>query len=313
MRNAELHVAVAVIEQEGRILISRRHDNAHQGGKWEFPGGKLEAGESVTEALARELDEELGIHPTKLRPLIRVRHQYPQQQVLLDVWKVSAFSGDPEGREGQPIQWIAAGELSRYEFPDANQPIVKAIQLPETIWISKPFDASCSVLERIDSAPPGLMVLRQPQLSEKDYSQFAAQLKKLQPDLFSRVLLTSSAIDVERLGAAGLHISGKALSELSQRPLGGEYHLSASCHNIVELALAAQLDFDMAMISPVLPTATHPDKPALGWDQFRAASEATNLPLYALGGMSQATLADAWQHGAQGISATCHLWHRGVE
>ena len=103
-----VHVAAAVIRgTDGSILIARRADTQHQGGLWEFPGGKVEAGESVEAALARELKEELGITVEVARPLIKVQHDYPDKQVLLDVWEVSAFSGEPHGVEGQPLAWLS--------------------------------------------------------------------------------------------------------------------------------------------------------------------------------------------------------------
>ena len=126
-----VHVAAAVIrDASGKILIARRADTQHQGGLWEFPGGKVEAGEAVNAALARELQEELGIAVQAARPLIKVQHDYPDKQVLLDVWEVSAFSGEPHGVEGQPLAWVSPRELTDYEFPAANQPIVAAARLP---------------------------------------------------------------------------------------------------------------------------------------------------------------------------------------
>ena len=98
-----IHVAAAVIRcVDGQILLAKRPEDKHQGGLWEFPGGKVEASETVQAALSRELEEELGIRPSAARPLIQVRHDYPDKQVLLDVWEVSAFTGEPHGAEGQP-------------------------------------------------------------------------------------------------------------------------------------------------------------------------------------------------------------------
>jgi 8-oxo-dGTP diphosphatase len=132
-----VHVAAAVIRDgSGQILIARRADTQHQGGLWEFPGGKVEADESVEAALARELHEELGIVVGATRPLIKVRHDYPDKQVLLDVWEVSAFTGEPHGAEGQPLAWVSPRDLSDYEFPAANQPIVAAAKLPAQYLIT---------------------------------------------------------------------------------------------------------------------------------------------------------------------------------
>ncbi len=120
-----LHVAVAVImNADQHVLISRRHPRAHQGGLWEFPGGKVETGESVQQALCRELHEELGIEAVIGDALIQVRHHYSDKAVLLDVWRVTAFTGEAVGKEGQPLRWVTISELSEYEFPEANRPIV---------------------------------------------------------------------------------------------------------------------------------------------------------------------------------------------
>lgn len=124
-----VHVAVGVIlSPENKILIALRQPDSHQGGLWEFPGGKVETGESVEHALARELDEELGIEVGEVRPLMTINHDYLDKFVCLDVWWVECFSGEPEGREGQLIRWVAVADLMNYAFPPANQPIVEAIQ-----------------------------------------------------------------------------------------------------------------------------------------------------------------------------------------
>lgn len=125
---SRVHVAVGVVwDDRGRVLVSKRHADSHQGGLWEFPGGKLEAGEDVSAALRRELQEELGICIGDARPLLEIRHDYADKQVLLDVWQVLDFTGVAEGREGQPLRWVPIAELADYEFPAANGPIVAAL------------------------------------------------------------------------------------------------------------------------------------------------------------------------------------------
>ena len=121
-------VAVGVIVDRQRVLIARRADNSHQGGKWEFPGGKVESGELVAEALRRELREELAIDVTASSPLLVLHHDYGDKQVVLDVWWVNAFDGEPTGCEGQPLQWVTVDALSDYEFPAANAAIVSVVQ-----------------------------------------------------------------------------------------------------------------------------------------------------------------------------------------
>lgn len=126
-----LCVAVAVItDGRGRFLVARRPAQVEHAGKWEFPGGKLAVGETVLAALVRECDEELGIRVLDAEPLIRVRHDYPARRVLLDAWRVSRFTGEPRGREGQQVRWVAAAELGCLEFPEANRAIVAALSRP---------------------------------------------------------------------------------------------------------------------------------------------------------------------------------------
>jgi 8-oxo-dGTP diphosphatase len=124
-----IHVAVGVIvDTHHRILITQRAQAAHQGGLWEFPGGKREPGESLATALARELREELGLDIGRTTPLLEIHHDYGDKAVLLDVHMVWDFSGEPRALEGQPMVWVAAQDLSHYAFPEANVPIVAAVQ-----------------------------------------------------------------------------------------------------------------------------------------------------------------------------------------
>lgn len=124
-----VHVAVGVVcDARQRILVSLRPDHVHQGGLWEFPGGKVEPGETVEVALSRELYEELALEVLACRPLLEVRHDYPDKAVLLDVWWIDQFRGEPQGREGQRWQWVPVSALRELEFPAANRPIVEAIE-----------------------------------------------------------------------------------------------------------------------------------------------------------------------------------------
>lgn len=123
-----IHVAVGVIVRDQHILLALRSSKQHQGGKWEFPGGKVEAGETVQQALSRELQEEVAIQVSESSAFMQLQYAYPEKTVLLDIHLVTGFSGEPHGREGQPLRWASVAELSQLEFPDANQPIVARIQ-----------------------------------------------------------------------------------------------------------------------------------------------------------------------------------------
>ena len=128
--NKVLHVvAAAIFNKQGDLLIAQRPPDKHMGGLWEFPGGKVEAGEAVTDALCRELDEELGIRPLSWEPLISIEHAYPEKTVLLDVWIVRDFHGEAHGREGQTVRWVTPNMLDQFEFPEANDGIIEALDI----------------------------------------------------------------------------------------------------------------------------------------------------------------------------------------
>jgi 8-oxo-dGTP diphosphatase len=126
MPTTEVKVAAGVIERDGQVLVTQRAAKAHQGGLWEFPGGKLESRESAEQALVRELAEELNIQVTQQSPLIEIAHDYGDKQVRLFVFVVHDFEGEPQGLEGQPMQWIASADLNGLSFPAANLPIIQA-------------------------------------------------------------------------------------------------------------------------------------------------------------------------------------------
>jgi 8-oxo-dGTP diphosphatase len=129
-------VAAAVIDGTGRVLIAQRPAGKHLAGGWEFPGGKLEPGEERVAGLARELYEELGVTIATPRPLIRVRHAYPSREVLLDIWVVRRYSGEPHGLDGQALRWCTQDELATAELLPADKPIVAALRLPERLMAS---------------------------------------------------------------------------------------------------------------------------------------------------------------------------------
>jgi len=123
-----VHVVAGVLRApDGSILVSKRPDGVHQGGLWEFPGGKLESGETPRQTLARELEEELGVQVSVARPLLSVRHTYSECTVLLDTWLVEEYAGEPTGREGQPLDWVRPEDLDPDAFPPADRPIISAL------------------------------------------------------------------------------------------------------------------------------------------------------------------------------------------
>ena len=308
-----LHVAVAaIVNNQGQVLVSLRPDHVHQGGLWEFPGGKLESGESVQDALQREIHEELGISVEQQRPLIRIPHHYPDRSVLLDVWKVDAFHGEPHGKEGQPIEWVAIDSLADENFPAANRPIIRALQLPAKYLITPeptlPADGFEEHLQACLDKGIRLVQLRAKALDRENYCALARRVIELCHAYGAKILLNSDADLVQTLGADGLHLTSQRLHQTRERPLPQAYLLAASCHTLDELRVAQQAGADFAMLSPVLPTASHPDASPLGWPAFSQSVDQVAIPVYALGGMQPAHCDTAIAHGAQGIAAIRALW-----
>jgi len=310
-------VAVGVIQDRaGRVLITRRPATAHQGGLWEFPGGKVDPGESVQEALVRELREELGIEVSAARPMMRVSHAYSDKAVLLDVWRVNdisgGISGQASGREGQPVRWVAVKDLGSFDFPEANRPIVRALQLPRLYLITdfrrgRP-DRFLQQLEVALEAGARLIQLREPHLGENDFQVFARQVCELAHRYHARVLLNAEPEWVRACGADGVHLNSQRLRELTRRPLPQALLVAASCHDEGELRQAVAIQADFAVLSPVLETASHPDAVPLGWARFQRLCDTVPMPVYALGGMGPDNITDALAAGAQGIAAISAIW-----
>lgn len=309
----QVHVAAAALFNErGEVLIAQRHDHVHQGGLWEFPGGKVTGDEPVEQALERELREELGVEVRTARPLIRVAHDYPERSVLLEVWRVLEWRGEPRGLEGQAIAWVHPERLRERDFPAADVPVVAAVRLPSLYLITPdPGAGGEAFLARLEACLERgirLVQLRAGGLAAEAYRALAARALARCRRHGAWLLLNSDPRVVSELGAHGVHLSGERLRALDRRPLDASLWVAASCHGASELAHAARIGADFAVLSPVKPTRSHPGAPALGWQRFGALAARAGLPVYALGGLAPGDLETAWRHGAQGVAAIRGLW-----
>ena len=305
-------VAAALVDSEGRVLLARRPDHAHQGGLWEFPGGKLEAGESVVDGLRRELHEELGIDVVAHRPLIRVRHAYDDRHVLLDVHYVDEWNGEPHGREGQPLAWVAKADLASYAMPPADVPIVSALRLPSSYLITPPqLNDVEHLLRSLDAslrAGARLLQMRVFDVPHDELVRVGREVCAMCHASAARVLLNGDVELMRAMGADGLHLNSRALHQVNTRPVATDQLLAASCHSLADLNQAVRVGTDFALLSPVLPTRSHPDADPLGWERFAVLVDAVNLPVFALGGMRPEHVDMAWRHGGQGIAGIRGLW-----
>ena len=310
--NPPVTVAVGILADRGRVFITRRFSNSHQGGKWEFPGGKTEPGEDTLSALKRELREELGVQVQNAKPFMQVRHAYPDREVFLDVWRIIEYQGVPYGREGQEARWISSTELPEVEFPQADWPILRRLWLPALYLISDSprfgGDTFPVLLERALRAGARLVQLREPHLSPSEYQAYAKQMAGLCHRFGAKLLLNADPEWVSACGADGVHLNSRRLREWQERPLGKEYWIGASCHNAEELKLAESAGADFAVLSPVAQTATHPEAVPLGWEAFSRLCASAALPVYALGGMRAEDLGRAQQAGARGLAMVSEIW-----
>lgn len=302
---APIHVAVGVIEDaQGRILIARRLEHLHQGGLWEFPGGKVDKGEDVLSALRRELHEELGIHVEDTKPLITIEHDYGDKQVLLDVHRITDFQGMAHGKEGQKIRWVTRNEIKDYTFPAANRGIVNAILLPEQYMITADFSNDDQYLNSISIALKKgvkLIQLRASQYDEEKYTQLSKKVVSEFGEKVSIVLNTGPEVFADTQ-ATGLHLNSRRLMQLSDRPIDQSKLLSASVHSKSELEQAKNIGVDFVVASPVKPTRSHSGATPLGWDLYAELVLLANCPVYALGGMKVEDLDTARRLGGQGIA-----------
>ena len=318
-----LHVAVGVIKNnKNQVLLSRRSSNVHQAGLWEFPGGKLKPGETLREALSRELNEELGLTVNSAEPLIKIYHDYEKYSVLLDVWHVDSWEFDLSdhngqyGKEDQEIEWVNISSLGARGFPAANKPIIKAVQLPDLYLICpEPSEPGVdgqnymSNFRECISAGVRLLQLRFGERSHYDrHEALTIELLELCRSSHARLLINSLPDHAMKLGFHGVHLNSTRLMQLRERPLDENYLVSASCHNAIELEHACKIDVDFAVLSPVNKTSSHQSTNPLGWDKFRVLVESASVPVYALGGMRANDMNNFRKFGGQGISVLGGVW-----
>jgi len=310
-QSKSISVAAAVLlRPDGRFLLAQRPVGKAYAGYWEFPGGKLEAGESAHQALCRELQEELGITVSRAHPWFTRTYTYPHATVKLQFFRVFEWLGEPSGMEGQSLCWQQLGQLTVNPILPANTAIMRALSLPDWYAISNAAELGNAVfLTRLEHALGNglrLLQLRETHLPPLAMLAFAKLVVSLAHRYGARVTINGD-IELARQSAAdGVHLNSKQLMACTVRP---DVELcSASCHNADELAHAGRLGLDCALLSPVLPTLSHPGAAHLGWDGFVDSVADTTLPVYALGGLQLSDINTAQSHGAHGVALLRQAW-----
>ena len=307
-----VHVVAAVIEdKDGNIFIAKRPIDKHQGGLWEFPGGKVEPGESSFDALKRELHEEIGIDVIDAQALIQISHDYPDKSVLLEVWKVNEFNGHAHGKENQKTQWVSKQGLNQYAFPAANAPIITAAQLPQQYAITPEPDDTAEFFNSIENLFRQDIRLLQLRLKKQFDENLVDSVISMAKKYDAKVLLNCDQELYSAHKTDGRHLTSTQLLSLSDRPIAKDKLLAASCHNQQELEHAIKIGVDFIVLAPVLPTNSHPGAATMGWDEFSALTYACAIPVYALGGMHKDSLDTAIKSGAQGIAGISLFFKNG--
>lgn len=314
MNTAPVEVVAAVIERpDGSFLLAQRPHGKVYAGYWEFPGGKVEPREPLSAALARELYEELGIEVDIAHPWIVRTYAYAHATVRLNFFRVRAWHGEPHGKEAQQLAWQQASAVDVAPLLPANAPVLRALQLPFEYAITHAGEiGEAEQLNRLDlrlAQGLRLVQVREKGLPAPDLERFAAAVIALAQPRGARVLINSDIDLAARLGADGVHLTSSQVALLARRPATG--WCAASCHSAEELARAAQLGVDFAVLGPVQATLTHPGAQALGWEGFSAAlAQGAAMPVFALGGMGPGDLEAAWRCGAQGLAMVRGSWLR---
>lgn len=315
--------AVGVIQSpDGLVLLGQRPAGKPWSGYWEFPGGKIEAGESPAHALIRELQEELGITPTRYYPWITRSYDYeakynahgelesPAKTVKLHFFIIAEWQGEPVGLEQQALSWQNPQQVNVSPMLPANAPILTGLSLSKVYAITnlQELGEECFFVRLKSALADGLRMIqvREKHLSQPQLLQFARRVMDEAAPYAAKVMINSDVALAHELGAAGVHFSSGQLMALQSKPQ--DILCGASCHNTSELAHAAKLGLDYVMLSPVQATQSHPDAPCLGWTHFAQLIQEYPLPVFALGGMTPADLHVARLHGAHGIALQRAIW-----
>jgi 8-oxo-dGTP diphosphatase len=306
-----VEVAAAVITRpDGAFLLGRRAPGTFYPGYWEFPGGKVEPGETPRQALVRELREELGIEARALWPWLTRAFAYEHAHVRLHFFEVPEWVGEVTDHVHAALSWETAERPGVAPMLPANAPVLKALRLPRRMGITHAGEVGAAAqladLERALAGGLGLIQVREPDLPPADRETFArAVLARARPAR-ALVVVNGDAALAQRIGADGLHLPAAHLATLAGRP-DFEW-VGASCHTRAELERAGALGLDYALLGPVQATATHPERPGLGWAHFAELAADLPLPVLALGGLENADLPAARAAGAHGIAAIRGVW-----
>jgi 8-oxo-dGTP diphosphatase len=306
-----IDVAAAVlIRPDGSFLLTQRPPGKVYAGYWEFPGGKIEAGEAPVHALYRELHEELGVDVEYATPWLFRTYSYPHGNVRLHFFRVWRWRGEPHGREGQAVTWQRTDGITVAPMLPANEPLLRALALPTEYAISNAgevgVEAFLAALERRLASGLRLVQLREKALDRGRLAELAARAVPMVRRAGGFTLINADEALARETAADGVHLTAAQLAIAERRPAFDL--VGASVHSAAELRAAEALRLDYAILGAVRATPSHPDVRPLGWDGFASLARDAALPVFAIGGLARRDLAHAWEHGAHGIAMIRGAW-----
>lgn len=309
IRRVEVAAGV-ILRGDGAFLLGRRAPGTFYPGYWEFPGGKVEAGEAPADALRRELEEELGIRALELRPWIVRRHDYEHARVTLHFFEVARWEGDVCDHVHDALAWQFAGRDEVAPMLPANGPVMKALRLPRFMGITHAGEIGVETqLMRLERALDGglrLVQVREGALAADGLREFVAAVVERARPHGALVLVNGDAQIARSAGADGVHLKSADLARMTTRP-DFEW-IGASCHSRDELEHVGRLGLDYALLGPVKATLTHPGVEGIGWARFSELAAELPMPVFGLGGLSAADMDAARSAGAHGIATIRSAW-----
>ncbi|MDE2069978.1 MAG: Nudix family hydrolase [Gammaproteobacteria bacterium] len=305
-------VAAVLKDGQGRVLVNQRPAGKPWPGYWEFPGGKIEAGETPRAALERELQEELGLAVHAAQAWLQLSYDYPEQRVELQIWRVLRYSGAAQAHEGQAFAWVRPEALGGLNLLPADAPIVRALRLPPHMLVTpSPGADREDFLRQLGNALQHgveFVQLRAPALVAATYAGLARDVISLCREFGARVVLNAEPELAHELAADGVHLNGVRLAQIEHRPIPREFLCGASCHAEQDVRRAQALGLDYVILGPVLRTPSHAQAKPLGWDGFKSITALSQLPVYAIGGMRAEALAKVRKLGGYGVAGIRGFW-----
>jgi len=306
-----VEVAAAVVQRaDGSFLLAQRPPGKVYAGYWEFPGGKIEPGESPAQALVRELHEELGLSATCIYPWLTRNYIYPHAKVKLHFQRVVRWQGEPRSREGQAFAWQFAGKPDVAPMLPANTAVLKALELPAQYAITNATElGEQEALRRLESALNRglkLVQVREKQFDKRRLENFAHEVVTQCRRHGAKVMINGELTVANNVAADGVHLTATQLLETRRRP--EVQWCAASCHDAVEIRKSESLGLDFIVVGPVKATPSHPGARPLGWRGLHDLMIDAALPVYALGGVQRDDLEQAWEQGAHGIAMLRGAW-----